>query len=192
LGVHVLGGHVLHVLCERPVVAFGILGAVGAVAVELVGGRVEDRGTGRLGCLVVLVDVVDVHVDELGRTAPPLGILVVGSWVTHHHDTRPHLQLGVDGFAIGTGHADTLLEPERVDQPVDCGVEVLIEEVRRNLGTAFGRVLHHGVDLFVWSRGSPRYGGTAPLRPTPLQVWKTPARTGPYGPRDQSWRGGYA
>ena len=123
-GVHVLGGDVPGVLAEGPLVALGVLGRVGAVAVELVGELPDDVGPGGHGGVVVPVDVVDVDVDVRGGAADVLGVLVVGPRATHHHHAVAEGELGVVGPAVGAGHADRLGETEGRDQPIDGGVEV--------------------------------------------------------------------
>ena len=132
-------------------VAFGVFCAVRAVAIELVGRLVEDAGARRLGDREVLVHVVDVHVDQLGRAAPAFRVLVVRPGMAHHHDAVGQADLGVVGLAIRSLHADLLGEAECLDEPVERGIDVFVQQVRRDAGEAFGWVLSHGrpPEMFV-------------------------------------------
>jgi hypothetical protein len=72
LRMHVLGSDVTNVLAECPHVALRVLGPIGAIAVELIGKRSDHVRALCLRHLMVLVDVIDVHVDQLGATATVL------------------------------------------------------------------------------------------------------------------------
>src|SRR5262249_10923792 len=94
-GLHVLGRDVTDVLREVPNVTLGILGAVRAVAVELIRRLLLD-GRARLPrAAVVRVDVVDVDVDVLRRLAESLRVPVAGAGMAHHHDAVRELDLAV-------------------------------------------------------------------------------------------------
>src|SRR5205823_6460423 len=84
---------VADVLGKVPVVTLDIRRSVGPVAVELILGLGEDGGTGALGALEVLVDVVNVDVHILCHVAEALRVLKLGARVPHHHDTCGQLHL---------------------------------------------------------------------------------------------------
>jgi hypothetical protein len=118
-------------LGERPQLTLGVLGVVAPVAVWLIGRLPNDRRAGALRVLVVRVDVVDVHVHLRVAPAGPLRALEIAARRAHEEDVVTESHLGMVHAPVLTCVPQHFLEAEGVGQPVECGRDVLVEEVRR-------------------------------------------------------------
>ena len=130
---------------EHPALAFGVEGAVDAVAPEHFFRFLDDLCAFCFGALVVGVDVVDVHVDagvEVGEVLGRADVhLLEGGG--EHQGVAVHGEFGVADASVGHRHAHGFLEAEGAAEELDRGGRVFVVERGDDPLHALGRVLDH-------------------------------------------------
>jgi hypothetical protein len=126
-----------------------ILDGVAPQTVELVGQRLEHVRAGSLRVLAVRVDVGHDHGHVCGihaaRRARARVVRRVAARLSHRHDAVAELDLRVRDTPGVVRVAESQLEAERLREPFERGVGVVVEQGRRDVRPPPVRQL--GVDL---------------------------------------------
>src|SRR5262249_22501849 len=137
-------GHAFYRLAERPDVAFGIDGAISAVAIELRSRLHRDLRARLARALAMRVNVSgDLDVYRLGVEAVDRGgTLVHGTpFGADHDETVAEAHFRMNQLVIGSENDHRWLEAERFFEPAQRLFRILVADGRRDRRAVF-RVVH--------------------------------------------------
>ena len=108
-----------------------VAGGETAVTVGMVFGFGGDDRARLPGAAAERIDVVDLDMNLHRRATTTAGPAVVRAGITHHDHRPAQSHLGVTDISGGIVVAQRLLEPERLSQERQRGLDVLVQQVRR-------------------------------------------------------------
>src|SRR5437870_168313 len=133
--------HLAYRLAEAPAVALEVERPVGALAPGVVAQLVGNPGTRRDGTLIVRIDVVDLHADELALDADAHGAdRAVVALPADPDQAVAELHRRMEQPAVRAHEPRTrdFAEPERALQERERGADVLIRNLRNDRRSALG------------------------------------------------------
>jgi hypothetical protein len=133
LGVPVVGGLFFNRHAEGPDMAFEILGAIAAVAIELRLGLADDLGPRCARRFAMRVDIfadrkLDVHRLRILAADRLRAFVVVGPFIADHHNRIAIAHFRMRQIAVGIEQHEQGLEAEGVFEPAERRLAVLIAD----------------------------------------------------------------